>query len=138
MSASSSSSGGVFPLSWGIALATVSLVALGIGTIVWSQHGDDNGQASGRYSDVRVPESSLNRRLLPEPPPGTVGAQTPNVYSVANAVENGTQVIKIKVTPSGDEIIVDAASGRLLETRPDRPTAPAPMGRIMGPIVPVT
>jgi hypothetical protein len=44
-------------------------------------------------------------------------------------VENGVRVWKIRVTPGGDELIVDAATGRLLETRPGKP-APAP-GRPM-------
>ncbi|HEX3150831.1 MAG TPA: hypothetical protein VHR66_22325 [Gemmataceae bacterium] len=135
MSASLSNSGGTFPLSWGIALVTVSLIAIGGGAVVWSQHGDDNGLVI-REHEVHGSDSSASRRPLPEPPPGTVGATKKNVYSVAHAVENGTQVVKIKVTPAGDELIIDANTGRLLETRPNRP--PAPIGRFMAPIVPAT
>jgi len=53
-------------------------------------------------------------------------------------MENGTRVVKIRVVPNGDELIVDAATGRLLETRPSRPTAPPPMGKFIAPFSPMT
>jgi hypothetical protein len=56
---------------------------------------------------------------------------------VSYTIENGTRVVKIKVVESGDELIVDASTGRLLEARPGRPTAP-PMGKFAAPFDPMT
>jgi hypothetical protein len=56
------------------------------------------------------------------PVPGNDGAA--GLHSVTVGVENGVRVLKIRVTPGGDELIVDAATGRLLETRPARPAGP--------------
>jgi hypothetical protein len=47
------------------------------------------------------------------------------LHSVTAGVENGVRVLKIRVTPGGDELIVDAATGRLLETRPAKAAGPA-------------
>jgi hypothetical protein len=47
---------------------------------------------------------------------------------VERGVENGVPVIKIVVVPNGDELIVDAHTGRLLETRP----APPPLASRIG------
>jgi hypothetical protein len=65
------------------------------------------------------PAVAPNRKFLPQPPgePGTL-------HSVTSGVENGVRVWKIRVTPGGDELIVDAATGRLLETRPAKPGVP--------------
>jgi len=126
MAASSPNPGNMFPLSWGIAVAAASLVAIGGGTIIWSQIGDDNAIADGTEK-VRIQDVSGPRRLLPQPPEGARGTGKDNVYSVAYAVENGTPIVKVRVTQSGDEMIVDAATGRLLETRPNRPIGGVPM-----------
>lgn len=134
MAASSPNPGNLFPLSWGIAIAAVSLVAVGGGSIIWSQRSDDtSGTESVRTQDVSAP-----RRVLPQPPPDTIGAGKNSVYSVAYAVENGTPIVKIRVTQTGDEMIVDAATGRLIETRPTRRVGPGPMGRVVIPWHPVT
>jgi len=46
--------------------------------------------------------------------------------------------VKIKVVETGDELIVDAATGRLLEARPSRSTAPPPVGKFAAPFDPMT
>jgi hypothetical protein len=84
---------------------------------------------------VRSPD-----RILPAPPPDRFAGATGNsgLHTVAYSVENGTRVVKIKVVESGDELVVDALTGRLLETRPSRPTAPPPMGKFAAPFDPMT
>jgi hypothetical protein len=57
-------------------------------------------------------------RLLPQPTTDDRG-----VYSVTEAVEHGVRVLKVRVTAGGDELVVDAETGRLIEARPPRPTA---------------
>ena len=56
------------------------------------------------------------------PPP----TEPTGMYSVTNAVEHGVRVVKIRVSSDGDELVVDAETGRLIEARPPRP-ATAPM-----------
>jgi len=137
MGASSSNSGNTLPLSWGIGLAAVSLLAIVGGTIAWSQRDEDVAPVTSNEF-VQAPDVVGTNRFLPQPPANTIEAGKNNVYSVAQAVENGTPIVKIKVTPSGDEIIVDAATGRVLETRPSRPLGPGPMGRAVAPFHPAT
>jgi hypothetical protein len=55
-------------------------------------------------------------------------------HSVTTTEENGRSVVKLRVAPEGDEIIVDAATGRLLETRPYQPMQP--IGKMPVPIQP--
>ena len=71
---------------------------------------------------------------LPRPP----SVHDAELHTVAYGVENGTPVVKIRVKADGDELIVDANTGRLLETRPSRPTAPPPMGKFAAPFAPMT
>lgn len=61
-------------------------------------------------------------RVLPPPPP-FVDPNMNNLHSVVYGVENGVPVIKITAVPNGDELIIDASTGRLIETRP--PAAPS-------------
>jgi hypothetical protein len=70
--------------------------------------------------------------LAPDAIPGLA------LHSVSFANENGTRVVKIRVSPDGDELIVDARTGRLIEARPPRSTAGTPKGRFAAPFVPVT
>jgi len=44
---------------------------------------------------------------------------------VTTDVEHGVRVIKIRVSAGGDELVVDAKTGRLIEARPRRPSGPA-------------
>ena len=119
---------------WGVALAAGAMLLIGGGAIVWSNQRPSPDDpmvppyATGPGSD----EVALLKRELPLPPPHSP------LHSVAYAVENGTPVVKIKVLETGDELVVDAATGRLLEARPSRPTAPPPAGRFAAPFQPVT
>jgi hypothetical protein len=128
--------------SWGIALAAGSLLLIGGGTLIWSCRDQPapypqpatSAPADGIVADRAAPAGELivARRELPMPPTGV------GLYSINYTVENGTRVVKIKVAPDGDELIVDAVTGRLIEARPSRPTAPPPMGRFAAPFDPMT
>lgn len=131
-----------YATSWGIALAAGSLLLVGGGMVVWSARGTaPPGHAAGPpdatdpMAVARAPlvvEPGVPRRALPVP-----GTEAP-LHSISYAVENGTRVVKIKVVETGDELIVDAATGRLLEARPSRPTAPPPVGKFAAPFDPMT
>jgi hypothetical protein len=103
-------------LPWGVALAALSVLLVGGGLIIWA-HQDP------------TPPMSLSTETAPLESPGfaprvhgpdSVTANPPamGVHSITLTQENGTKVVKIQVTPGGDEIIVDAATGRVIETRP--------------------
>jgi hypothetical protein len=62
----------------------------------------------------------------------------PGLHTVSYTIENGTRVVKIKVVETGDELVIDAATGRFIEARPGRPTAPPPMGKFAAPFDPMT
>ena len=119
-------------VSWGLALAASSLLLIGGGTILWSQSATSsappvepfNGQLFVVTKDIQVPHFTPDGR-----PTG--------LHSVSYAHENGTRVVKIRVSPEGDELIVDASTGRLIEARPARDRS-RPTGHIASPAVPVT
>jgi hypothetical protein len=126
--------------SWGIALAAGSLLLIGGGTLVWSVRDtggsarppvQPDGPALALAEAPGLPEPTMSRRPLPPRPEFTLN-------SVAYTTENGVRVVKIKVVESGDELVVDAATGRLLEARPSRPTAPPPVGKFAAPFDPMT
>jgi hypothetical protein len=116
-------------VSWGIALAAVSLLLIAVGTVVWYARDDAS------FADDKSPGEPLmmSQRTPPPMPPGGE-----NIYSMVNATENGTRVVKIKVTPAGDELVVDAQTGRLLETRPSPPTPAPPVAKFAAPFDPMT
>jgi hypothetical protein len=124
---------------WGVALAAVSLLTVGGGAIIWTHRDSPPPTTPQSGTEVR----GIRRQLpLPSPadgvplPPGL--QNTSSLYSISFTQENGTRVVKIRVVADGDELIVDAQTGRLLETRPSRPTAPPPMGRFVAPFSPMT
>jgi len=125
------------PVPWGVALAATSLLIVGGGAIIWTH------QDPAKAGPEQVADGRMTRRPLPQPPaidpPGTPIAlnNSASFYSVSYSHENGTRVVKIRVVADGDELIVDAQTGRLLETRPSRPTAPPPMGRFVAPYLPM-
>lgn len=118
----------------GAVLAITSLLTILGGVVIWSHR----EPASSGTAEVRPPEEIDARpsRALP-PPPVLVDPKLANLHTIAYAVENGTVVVKIKVVPDGDELIVDASTGRLLETRPSRPTGPPPIGKFAAPFEPM-
>jgi len=134
MSSSSPGPTHASPFPWGLALAASSLLLIGGGAIIWSSQPtndpslvtpSDGGEVARLEKPFRLPQ-----------PPAHDGSH--GVHTIAFAVENGTRVVKIRVVPDGDELIVDAVTGRLLETRPSRPTAPPPMGKLAAPFSPMT
>jgi hypothetical protein len=73
-------------------------------SIYWAQTDDP-------ASDQARPPST---RTVPPPIPDGPAS----VHSVKTDQEHGIKVIRIQVVPNGDELIVDAATGRLIEARP--------------------
>jgi hypothetical protein len=133
--------------SWGVALAATSVLIIGGGAIIWAHR----ESAVPSMDEATLVADGPSDALRPYPAPivdevfvshsvGTVSRVSAGTrfHSVSYAVENGAQVVKIRVVPDGDELIVDAATGRLLETRPSRPTVPPPMGKLAAPFVPAT
>jgi hypothetical protein len=96
-------------------LAGVSLLLIAAGTVIWSMR----DQQTAGDANSGVPEVSVAQRRLPPPPPETA------LHSLRYAVENGVRVVKIKLTEGGDELVIDAATGRLLEARPTASNSPA-------------
>ena len=136
MSSSSPGPTHASPFSWGLALAAASLLLIGGGAIIWSSQPtnvppraapSDGGEVASLQKSIRPPGA-----LAPMPD------LSHGLHTIAYSVENGTRVVKIRVVPDGDELIVDALTGRLLETRPSRPTAPPPMGKFAAPFAPMT
>jgi hypothetical protein len=127
-----------FPLSWGVALAAASLLLIGGGAVIWSSRPDDNVIVPP-IADPDQAKFVRTASRIPQPQDALATFNTHSgLHTVAYSVENGTRVVKIKVVESGDELVVDAATGRLLETRPSRPTAPPPMGKFAAPFDPMT
>jgi hypothetical protein len=126
--------------SWGIALAAGAMLLIGGGTIVWSSREPDptlmhppaEHPLAAAGPQLAAEADLVYRSPLPVPQPGLT------FHSVAYTVENGTRVVKIKVVENGDELVVDAATGRLLEARPSRSTAPPPVGKFAAPFDPMT
>ena len=132
---------------WGVAIVATSVLLIGGGAIIWAHREPaptEIGVAPGGppVTFRRVPPLIREDRAMLEAtavattdlPEGT-GASS-GLHSVAYAVEHGTRVVKIRVVPNGDELVIDAATGRLLETRPSRATPPTPAGRFVAPYVP--
>jgi hypothetical protein len=123
--------------SWGVTLAASSLLLIGGGVVIWKNRASDQATSEllGPISDARP------SRQIPLPPPAYPVAVelgiAEGIHAVEHAVENGTRVVKIKVVADGDQLIIDANTGRLLETRPNRPSAPPPMGKFAAPFAPI-
>jgi hypothetical protein len=136
-------------LPWGVALAVTSTLLIGGGAIVWSHRDPPEADLAG---DPGRPPAMTRELPFPiahelaseESGPVPVAASrvqlrmSPGPYSVEFGVEHGTRVVKIRVTPEGDELVVDAATGRLLETRPSRTSAPPAAGKFATHATPAT
>jgi hypothetical protein len=115
-------------LPWGVTLAALSVLLVGGGLIVWA-HRDPAPPAPAFVADPALGPMALALDGVPPPPPGLTRLHGPDVapplpavgvHSITLTQENGTKVVKIQVIAGGDEIVVDAATGRVLETRPNR------------------
>ncbi len=122
---------------WGVAVAVVSLILVGGGAFLWGQR-----EISAEPVPNPAPMSADALFVMKAVPIPEMLISTPGpssqvlVHSVTMTEEKGTRVVKIQVVPGGDEIIVDAATGRLMETRPGRPFV-VPPGRMAAPFIPV-
>jgi hypothetical protein len=136
MSSSSPGPTHASPFPWGLALAASSLLLIGGGAIIWSSQPTNGPSPANPFDGGEVASLEKPVRLQMALPPAQDGS--PGLHTIAFTVENGTRIVKIRVVPDGDELIVDAVTGRLLETRPSRPTAPPPMGKLAAPFSPMT
>lgn len=108
----------------GFALAFLGIFTLGAGLIVWTCH------------EEPLVETVVAPSRVPEVQPMTyevLALAEPKLHQFDADIENGTKVYKIKVVEDGDELIVDAETGRLLGTRPGRPATPSPSGKMLAP-----
>jgi len=119
--------------SWGIALATISLLTIGGGKLIWSQRNAPPATTPLNSVANKPQMVSIGVALPPHP----VAKYDATLHTITYGVENGTAIVKIRVLAHGDELIVDARTGRLLETRPSMPTAPPPMGKFAAPFAPM-
>ena len=97
-----------------IALVAVPLVVGG--TFIWSHR----MQAK---SELEAPAENhpTDRHVRPPPPPQFVDPNGNKLHAVEYAVENDVPVIRITAVPNGDVVVIDAQTGRLIETRPPGP-----------------
>jgi hypothetical protein len=108
-------------------LATLAIVVVPLvvgGTVILSQRmkarSDVNSSSENQQTERRS-------RHLPPPPP-FFDPNMNNLHSVEYAVESDVAIIKITAVPNGDTLIVDAHTGRLIETRPPGPPSPTKAG----------
>ena len=111
MSSSSLNPGHASPVSWGVALAATSLLLIGGGAIIWTHPGQSASgptvPPAGDGPEFRAVGLKLPPRAVPTPQESPFA-----LHTVSFSMENGTRVVKIRVVPDGDELIVDAATGR--------------------------
>lgn len=118
-------------LFWGSVLTITSVLTIVGGFVVWSNN-DDTREVAGIAGDEVRPMI----RAMPLPPPDQ-DVKSPALHGLKYDVEKGLMVVKIQVVPDGDELIIDANTGRLLEARPGRAVTPGPMGKFAAPFVPM-
>jgi hypothetical protein len=123
------------PLHWGYPLAVLTAVLTLGGAYVWLTDGPTPEQHTA--DSLRTTAAPTPIRHLPTPPVPEAFANY-KFHSVIVAEENGTQIVKLRLAEEGDEIIVDAASGKFIEMRPYRPmTVAPPMGKLAAPFAPM-
>ena len=135
---------------WGVALAALSVLIVGGGLIIWA-HQDPSPPQSFFVADPSRGPMSISAETAPVEAPGFAArihgpdGVLPNppavgVHSITLTQENGTKVVKIQVVAGGDEIVVDAVTGRVIETRPGRsaPGGGGGGGRFAAPFNPPT
>ena len=106
---------------WLILPAAVGLLGGGGLAVTWANR---EGPAPGPAAPA---VSAVPQRMLPLPPDPT------GMYSVLNDVEHGVRVVKVRVSADGDELVVDAETGRLIEARPPRPATPPMTPTLLAP-----
>jgi hypothetical protein len=112
--------------SWGVVLAASSVLMIGAGAVMWTH---EPPPPAPMPDGLTAGPLMISKAISPlEAPDAGVGVA---FHSVSYTSENGTRVVKIRLSATGDELIVDAATGRLIEARPARPikagTAPVPL-----------
>ena len=109
-----------------VAIPALAALFIGGGATIWSLRSDPTASANlddkrpSRVSrdeeDFRITEPvPLRRKFLP-PRPELLPSN--DVHSLRRVEENGTKLILIRLVPGGDELVLEAATGKLIETRP--------------------
>jgi len=98
-------------------LAVIAIVVVPLvvgGASIWSQR-----MRAKSAPDSPAENQTTDRHGNPFPqPPGLIDPNTNKLHAVEYAVENDITVIRITAVPNGDVLVVDAQTGRLIETRP--------------------
>ena len=120
-------------VSRGITVAAGAFLLMAAGVIVWSNREPPETPGTPESPDEIVAIiRNAGQRDLPRPTEGPAFA----FHSVSVTEENGARVVKIRVRADGDELVVDMSTGRLIATRPNRPSA-APPGKFAAPFAPM-
>jgi hypothetical protein len=101
---------------WPVPAAAAFLAVVGAGVYLAQPDAPPAGPPAGEAG-----------RTVPPPVPD----QAARFHSLTTGVEHGIRVIRIQVVAGGDELVIDAATGRLLEARP----APRPPNTPAKPMV---
>ncbi|WP_020469885.1 hypothetical protein [Zavarzinella formosa] len=72
--------------------------------------------------------------LVPQPDSNSIGTSHSRfgghpitaLHSFSYGEENGLKIVRIRLVADGDELVLDAVTGRLLESRPARPQVKVP------------
>jgi hypothetical protein len=117
MSSTPTRPAGASGVPWWLAPTAVGVVAVG-GALAWVyvQWQADSPAPVPPATTGPGPTSPL--RPLPGPPKG---GEPGRVHWVGHGVEHGVNVVDVQAVPGGDILVVDAATGRLIETRPAKP-----------------
>ena len=104
----------------GVTIAAAAVFAIGIGAIVWGLRDPNPPATPGGFP----PPSAGAGRQLPTP---VDPSQLP-FHTVTFTEEKGRRVVIVRVVAQGDDLVIDAATGRLIETRANRPGPPQKKG----------
>src|SRR5262245_52216892 len=99
-------------LPWWLIPGVIGVLAVG-GVLTWANLPPADFPKSAPFNGSSGPPPG--RRMPPARP--DVAEHGP-VHWVGHGVENGIKVVYIQAVPGGDILVVDATTGRLIETRP--------------------
>ena len=100
---------GASGIPWWLAPAIIGVLTIG-GFLSW------NYLEAPADRPATTPPAAGPIRPLPPQPPDAV--QPGRVHWIGHGVESGVKVVYVQAVPGGDILVVNAATGRLIETRP--------------------
>lgn len=133
----------------GISISCIATLLLAGGVFLWVQKTNEEiaapfpEQPQPRPMNPTDPVTGLPTRMMITRDVASVKELTPNIpvnlsalHSFSYGEENGVKVIRLQVVADGDIMVIDANSGRLIETRPNRPIVKQPNS--IHPLAPMT